>query len=82
MDLAVAHPVPLTMHHVVADLHVLDDLRDRQSGCPDQPCRRKQREQQDSPTGQFELPLAGDDGADVGGVAFATAGDDRGANRV
>ena len=73
MDLVVAHPVPLAVHDVVADLHVLDDLRDREAGRARQPCRRKQREQQHGAAAQFELALKVDDAADVVGVALAAA---------
>jgi hypothetical protein len=37
VDVGVVHPVPLTMQDVVADLHVLEDLRHRQPGGPEQP---------------------------------------------
>ena len=30
VDVGVVHPVPLPVHHVVADLHVLEDLGERQ----------------------------------------------------
>ena len=44
VDLRVAHPVPLAVQDVVPDLHVLQDLGDRQAGGADQPGRREQRE--------------------------------------
>ena len=76
VDLVVAHPVPLAVHDVVADLHVLDDLGDREPDRACQPCRRKQREQQYGAAAQFELALKVDDVADVVGVALAAAVED------
>ena len=75
VDLRVAHPVPLAVHDVVADLHVLEDLRDGQAGGADEPRGREQREEQDGAAGQLELALDVDDAADVGGVALAAAGE-------
>ena len=35
MDLGIVHPIPLAVHDVVAEFHVLDDLRRReQRSCP------------------------------------------------
>ena len=76
VDLGVAHPVPLAVHDVVADLHVLDDLGDRQPDGADQPGRREQGEQQHGAAAELELALDVDDLADVGGVALAAAVDD------
>ncbi len=75
VDCRVAHPVPLAVHDVVADLHVLDDLGDRQAERADQPGRREQREQQDGAAAEFEASLIVDDAADVVGVALAAAGE-------
>jgi hypothetical protein len=37
VDVGVVHPVPLAVHDVVADLHVLEDLGERQGGGAEQP---------------------------------------------
>jgi len=48
VDLRVVHPVPLAVHDVVADLHVLQDLRHTQHERPGHPRRRVlAREQRD-----------------------------------
>ena len=75
VDLRVAHPVPLAVQDVVADLHVLQDLGHRQAGGADQPGGREQREQQHAAAAQLELALGRDDLADVGGVSLAAGGD-------
>ena len=75
VDLRVAHPVPLAVQDVVADLHVLQDLRHGQAGGADQPRGREDRDQQHAPAGQLEPALRRDDPADVGGVVLAAAGD-------
>ena len=76
VDLRVAHPVPLAVHDVVADLHVLEDLGDRQAGRSDQPGGREQRAQQDDAAGQLERALHLDDAADVGSVIGPSALED------
>jgi hypothetical protein len=37
VDLGIVHPVPLAVADVVADLHVLDALRQGECGGPDEP---------------------------------------------
>ncbi|SKY04779.1 Uncharacterised protein [Mycobacteroides abscessus subsp. abscessus] len=37
MHLGIVHPIPLAMHHVVAEFHVLDDLGQRQRTGAEQP---------------------------------------------
>ena len=71
VDLRVAHPVPLAVQDVVADLHVLQDLGDRQAGGADEPGRREQREQQHRAAAELELALGVDDPADVRRVVLA-----------
>src|SRR5699024_4832678 len=39
VDLGVVHPVPLPVHDVVAEFHVLDDLGDPEGACADRPGR-------------------------------------------
>ena len=68
VDLRVVHPVPLAVDDVVADLHVLEDLRDRQADGADHPGRPALREQQHGPAAELEGTLGLDDLADVGGV--------------
>ena len=38
VDLGIVHPIPLPVHHVVAELHVLDDLGDAEHPGPENPC--------------------------------------------
>ena len=75
VDLRVAHPVPLAVQDVVADLHVVEDLGHRQAGGADEPGRREDREQQHGPAAQLEAALGLDDLADVLRVALAAAVD-------
>jgi hypothetical protein len=82
VDLGVAHPVPLAVHHVVPELHVLEDLRDRERGRAGKPGWWKQRDQQRRAPGAFEAALHLHDPADVGGVALAEVGHELVANRV
>jgi hypothetical protein len=74
-DRRIAHPVVLAVHHVVADLHVVEDLRQRQHRGPGDPRGRQNAgEQQCAPT-DFECPLRLDDAPDVARVALAEVGD-------
>ncbi len=82
VDLGIVHPVPLPVHHVVAELHVLDDL-----GHP-----RVHRHRPTRPTswstrtagasGQLQPALEADRVPQVAGVPLAAAGLDVGADRV
>jgi hypothetical protein len=78
VDLRVTHPVPLAVHDVVADLHVLEDLGHRQAGGAEPPGRAHAldldvREQQHGAAAHLEVALHLDDLADVGGVTGAAA---------
>ena len=75
VDLRVAHPVPLAVEDVVADLHVVEDLGHRQAGGADDPGRREDREQQHGAAAQLDAALGLDDLADVLRVARAAAVD-------
>ena len=66
-DRRVTHPVVLTVHDVVADLHVVQDFRDAQHRGADQPGRRQE---QQSASAHFQRALGFDDAADVVGVFF------------
>ena len=71
----VARPVVLAVHDVVADLHVVEDLRQSQHGGARQPERREDAaEEQRTPT-DLQSALRLDDFADVGRVPFAEIGD-------
>ena len=65
----VLHPVVLAVHHVVADLHVVEDLRQRQGGDATQPGRRQEAGEQHPPTGQLEPALGADHPPDVLGIS-------------
>ena len=72
----VLHPVVLAVHHVVADLHVVEDLRQRQRRDACEPSRRQRAGEQQPAAGDLETALRLDDPSDVGGVALAEVGDD------
>ena len=72
MDFGVVHPVPLAVHDVVADLHVLEDLSDRQHGGARHPGRGKGAGEQGQSARHHELPLERDDAGDVGRVTLAS----------
>jgi hypothetical protein len=57
MDLGVVHPVPLPVHHVVPEFHVLDDLGQPERGGPQQPQRSAVAAEQHDPPGEFEEAL-------------------------
>jgi len=82
VDVRVPHPVPLAVHDVVPDLHVLEDLRDGQARRADDPRTGVQREQQDDSGGRLEGALDADDPADVGRVVGTARGEDLLAQRV
>ena len=71
VDLGIVHPIPLAVHDVVADLHVLDDLGDaqRHGACP--PCRAFRARGQHQAACYLEGTLGGDGAADVARVARA-----------
>ena len=73
VDVRVVHPVPLPVQDVVADLHVLEDLRHAQPGGPEQPRRRVARRHQHDPRQRGEAAMELDDAADVLGVVLAEA---------
>ena len=79
LSVRVAHPVVLAVHHVVADLHVLEDLGDRERGDRERPGRRQVEQRA---AGDLELLLALDDAADVRRVLLAEVGEDALAQRV
>jgi hypothetical protein len=60
----------------VADLHVLEDLRDRQAGRADQPRRGEQGEQQHPAAAELQPALPGDHSPDVRGVLLTPAAHD------
>ena len=72
VDLGIVHPVPLAVHDVVADLHVLDDLGQTQRHGSRPPCRAFRATGQHEPAGYLESALRGDGAADVARVALAT----------
>src|ERR1700730_533166 len=78
----ILHPVVLAVHHVVADLHVVEDLGQRERGHAAEPCRRQEAGEQQPPAAQLERTLGLDDPADVVGVALAEICKDAIAKRV
>ena len=82
VDLRVTHPVPLAVHDVVPDLHVLEDLRDREADGAEHPQRRQRGAEQHGARAQLELALHVDDATDVRRVLLAPGVDDVLADRV
>ena len=76
VDVGIVHPVPLAVHDVVADLHVLEDLRHREAGGAEHPGRPVARRHQHDPRERRQAPVELDDAADVGGVAIAEVVED------
>jgi hypothetical protein len=75
-------PVVLAVHHVVADLHVVQDLGDRQRGGTAQPQRGQPAEFEHRASGDLETALGLDDLADVVEVGLAELGHHAVADRV
>jgi len=63
------------VQHVVADLHVLQDLGDGQHRGAGKPGRRQEGGEQQDPATYLQLTLDGDDPADIPRVVLAAAGD-------
>ena len=72
-DRRVTHPVVLAVHDVVPDLHVVEDLRQRQHRGAGDPRRRGKKSS--ARPADLERSLRLDDVADLGGVALAEVGD-------
>ena len=75
VDVGIVHPVPLAVHDVVADLHVLEDLRERQRGGAGEPQRPFARTEQQRAGGEHEVTVKLDRRADVARVALAEVGE-------
>jgi hypothetical protein len=71
VDVRVVHPVPLAVEDVVPDLHVLEDLGDRQPRGPEHPGRRVARGHQHDPRERGQAPVELDQRADVDRVTLA-----------
>src|ERR1700684_1176783 len=78
----VLHPVVLAVHHVVPDLHVVEDLRQGQGDGAADPRGRQEAEEQQPAACALQSALGADDLVDVVGVALAEVRDDAGADRV
>jgi hypothetical protein len=70
------------VHDVVADLHVLEDLGQREDRGPGDGRRREPRADQQRPAGDLEPALGRDHSLDVRAVALAEVGAHGGADRV
>ena len=82
MNVGIVHPIPLAVHHVVADLHVLQDLGHPQTRGAEDPRGFGSRTQQQDTTGHHDLTLHRDDLLDVGAVPVAEVGEHFVVNRV
>ena len=75
VDVGVVHPVPLAVHDVVADLHVLEDLGQRQRRRAGDPGRLVARGEQQHPAEHGEPAVHLDHARDVAPVAVAELGE-------
>jgi hypothetical protein len=82
VNVGVVHPVPLTVHDVVADLHVLENFRHTETRCAGHPCRSGDGAQQQGPPRHRKLTLGRDHGLDVPAVAFTEVAVDLVVDRV
>ena len=71
VDPRVAHPVPLAVQDVVPDLHVVEDLGQRERRRAEPPGRAVATAQQDQAAADLQAPLDGDDPPDVRRVVGA-----------
>ena len=78
----VVHPVPLAVHDVVADLHVLQDLGRRQGGGAGGPSGRLSAASSSARADHREAAVHLDHALDVAAVAFAEVGVDLVVDRV
>ncbi|SKY04769.1 Uncharacterised protein [Mycobacteroides abscessus subsp. abscessus] len=82
MHLGIVHPIPLPVHHVVAEFHVLDDLRDAERRRARPPARATRRTEDQSAADQLETALEADRVAQIPRVALPPVGFDVGADLV
>ena len=75
-------PVVLPVHDVVADLHVVEDLRQRKRGRPAEPRGRQKAGEQQAAAGDLKAALDTDETVDVVDVALTEVRDDAGADRI
>ena len=75
-------PVVLSVHDVVADLHVVEDLRQRKRGGAADPGGRQEAEEEQATAGDLQAALGADDLVDVVGVALAEVRDDAGTHGI
>ena len=74
VDHRIVHPVPLTVQHVVPDLHVLQDLGQTERGGAEHPEDPPPRGDHLQTSDQSQAALQGDHRADVLGVALTEVG--------
>src|SRR5690606_33511081 len=82
VDFRITHPVPLAVHDVMADLHVLKDLGNTQQRRTGQPGRRQDAGKQQAAAADFQPALGLDHAADITRILFAQAVDDAAAYGV
>ncbi len=75
VDLRIAHPVPLTVQHVVTDLHVLQDLGGGQRRRAREPRGRQDRDEQQRPPACLQASLDRDHPPDVPRVVLSASGE-------
>ena len=74
-QLRIVHPVVLAVHHVVAQLHVLEDLAQAQQQAAKQPGRREPAEHQQRAAAPAAQAHRAAHPADVAGIALAQRGE-------
>ena len=82
MDHVITHPVPLTVHDVVPDLHVVDDLGNTEPNRTGDPYGWQPGKHQRSAGAHLEATLTSNDGSDVRSVILAELVDHRLTDRV
>ena len=82
MNIGIVHPIPLAVHHVVADLHVLQDLGHTETRGAQSPRGFGSRAQQQHTADHDNLSLHRNHRLDVTAVAFAEVGEHLVVNRV
>ncbi len=82
VDVRVAHPVPLPVHDVVPELHVLDHLRERERDGARRERRPVARAEQQRAAGELQRALRLDDASHVRRVARAEVRADLRVERV
>ncbi|SHV69114.1 Uncharacterised protein [Mycobacteroides abscessus subsp. abscessus] len=69
VNLGIVHPIPLAVHDVVADFHVLDDLGHTERHRARPPGRALLARRQQDAAGELQCALGSDGATDIAGVS-------------